>query len=73
MQETESRFVDEALVFWRRRATRPLSSNDIREITENISGFFQILMEWDSATDKSSTEVRKSIVSQRSRSKAKKA
>ena len=34
------------LEFWSRRSTRPLTEEDAREIAENMSGFFRVLLEW---------------------------
>ena len=35
------------LRLWQSRASRPLSEEDAREISENLLGFFRILAEWD--------------------------
>lgn len=37
--------------FWSRRAGRPLSSEDGREITKNLSGFFGLLSRWRDADE----------------------
>jgi hypothetical protein len=42
-------FLERARVFWERRAERPLSREDAREIMGNLTGFFQVLSEWDQA------------------------
>jgi len=34
------------LEIWSRRSTRPLTEEDAREIAENMTGFFRILLEW---------------------------
>jgi hypothetical protein len=34
---------------WQPRTTRPLTTEDAREIAENVVGFFQLLHEWDLA------------------------
>jgi hypothetical protein len=34
---------------WGRRAGRELSEAELREIAENLSGFFKLLREWDAA------------------------
>ncbi len=34
------------LELWSRRSTRPLTEEDAREIAENMSGFFRVLLEW---------------------------
>ncbi len=36
------------LRIWQSRASRPLSEEDAREISENLLGFFRVLAEWDS-------------------------
>lgn len=32
---------------WQSRSSRPLTSEDAREIISNASGFFRVLAEWD--------------------------
>jgi hypothetical protein len=34
------------LELWSRRSARPLTEEDGREIAENMSGFFRVLLEW---------------------------
>jgi hypothetical protein len=34
------------LEFWSRRSMRPLTEEDAREIVENMTGFFRVLLEW---------------------------
>jgi len=34
------------LELWGRRSSRPLTEEDAREITENMTGFFRVLLEW---------------------------
>jgi len=34
------------LEVWSRRSTRPLTEEDAREIAENMTGFFRVLLEW---------------------------
>lgn len=34
------------LEVWSRRSTRPLTEEDAREIAENMTGFFGVLLEW---------------------------
>jgi hypothetical protein len=50
MQKIETTFIDETLRTWQRRATRVLNREDGREIAQNVCGFFQTLLEWESAT-----------------------
>lgn len=42
-----SPLIDSAMKFWQPRSQRPLSREDAREIVENITGFFSILLEWE--------------------------
>jgi hypothetical protein len=37
---------------WRRRAARQQSLEDEREIGDNLTGFFLLLVEWDRGTSK---------------------
>ena len=37
----------DTITLWQSRASQPLSDDDAREIIENISGFFEILIGWD--------------------------
>jgi hypothetical protein len=34
------------LELWSRRGARPLTEEDAREIAENMTGFFRVLLEW---------------------------
>lgn len=40
------RCLRESAAFWSRRAGRPLSSEDDREIAANLTGFFRVLAAW---------------------------
>lgn len=42
-------FVEETRAFWQSRTDRTLTREDAREIIENMTGFFRILLEWDRA------------------------
>ena len=37
---------DGALALWQRRADRQLSTEDARQISEHVVGFFRVLLEW---------------------------
>lgn len=41
--------IDRTLETWQPRVDHPLSRDDARQITENVSGFFSILAEWAKA------------------------
>jgi hypothetical protein len=34
------------LEIWSRHSSRPLTEEDAREIAENMTGFFRVLLEW---------------------------
>lgn len=46
MTETEA-FIDKTLAVWQPRTLRVLTSEDARQITENVAGFFGLLLKWD--------------------------
>ncbi len=41
--------LEETIAFWQPIAGRELSREDARQIRENLTGFFRVLMEWDAA------------------------
>jgi len=49
MRKTKEQFVDRTIEVWQPRASKVLTREDGRQIAENVTGFFQILMEWDAA------------------------
>jgi hypothetical protein len=49
MRESGKQFIDDTLELWRSRTSRVLSREDAREIVENVTGFFKILAEWETA------------------------
>ncbi len=48
MEETKNSFTERTLEIWQPRTGRVLTHEDARQIVENITGFFEILLEWDS-------------------------
>ena len=40
-------FKEERGELWERRAGRPLTDEEVRQIAENLAGFFTLLMKWD--------------------------
>jgi len=54
---------------WQQRTSSPLSRETIREITKNITGFFEMLSKWDEtdrrALESSDTRGQTKAVSQR--------
>jgi hypothetical protein len=49
LNHASGEFLERARVFWERRAQRPLTREDAREIMGILTGFFQMLSEWDQA------------------------
>ena len=47
MEESKRQFLERTKQFWQARTGKPLSDEDAREMIENITGFFKILMRWD--------------------------
>ena len=47
VKRRSDKFLNETVAFWQPRMRRDLSQEDARQITENLSGFFQVLLEWD--------------------------
>jgi hypothetical protein len=47
MENPQADFVDQTLRVWQQRSSRQLAPEDARQITENVSGFFRLLNEWD--------------------------
>ena len=51
MQRADRRLPEKALDLWQQRTARELTQEDTREITENVAGFFRILLEWRATAD----------------------
>ena len=47
MNETERQLIARTKEAWQPRAARSLSDDDAREIAENVTGFFRLLLEWE--------------------------
>ncbi len=48
---SEASALDETIAFWEPIAGRKLNREDARQIRENLTGCFRVLMEWDTATN----------------------
>ena len=46
MRMTRQQLTEHTIAVWQPRIRRRLSKEDVREITENITGFFTLLAEW---------------------------
>ena len=49
VQQARPQLIDRTLEVFRRRASKALAREDARQIAENVTGFFEILMEWEAA------------------------
>jgi hypothetical protein len=49
MRKINQRFVEQTLEIWQPRTSKALNTEDVRQITENVAGFFQILLDWKAA------------------------
>lgn len=47
MATIDPAFLDKTIAFWQPRTARTLTREDARQMVENVTGFFQVLAEWD--------------------------
>lgn len=47
MEDSKRQLIEETKQFWQARYRKKLSDEDAREIIENMTRFFKILIEWD--------------------------
>ena len=52
MKKEQDQLLEAGAVLWQQRTSEQLTQEDIREIAENLTGFFQLLVEWDLAVGK---------------------
>ncbi|HEY1601631.1 MAG TPA: hypothetical protein VGG64_18670 [Pirellulales bacterium] len=45
--------IDAVREFWQRRTNRMISTDDAREIKQNLAGFFAVLRRWELAAQRS--------------------
>lgn len=55
MREMKRQFIDQTLEVWQPRTSRALTREDARQIAENVTGFFRILLEWEAAEGRAAT------------------
>lgn len=48
--------VEESARFWYSKSNVLLSSEEVREVHENLAGFFQVLHEWDMRSKEQQSE-----------------
>lgn len=47
MERSKSNFITRTTAVWQPPSARRISDEDAREIAENITGFFSLLLEWE--------------------------
>ena len=47
MKKTEDNLIDRTIEVWQPRNANRLSDEDARAILENVTGFFTLLLEWE--------------------------
>jgi len=52
MLDMKRQFIERTFEVWQRRTSKELNVEDARQIAENVAGFFQILLEWEAAEQK---------------------
>jgi hypothetical protein len=55
VKRQQSDIIEHTIAFWSERTRQPLSREDARQMLVNVTGFFQVLAEWErkaSAEDK---------------------
>jgi hypothetical protein len=46
---------DHVLAFWQPRSSRTLTDCDARQISDNMTGFFRVLLDWEKSERKEMT------------------
>jgi hypothetical protein len=49
MAQVNTDFVEQTVTFWQPRTSRKLTREDGVQIVENVTAFFRILLEWETA------------------------
>jgi len=49
MKKTEDNLIDRTIEVWQPRNANRLSDQDARAILENVTGFFTLLLEWETS------------------------
>jgi hypothetical protein len=47
----DANFKERTRQLWERRAGRPLTDEEVRQIAENLAGFFSLLIKWERGAD----------------------
>jgi len=49
MRQSQQQLIERTLEVWQPRTPRTLTTEDARQIAENVVGFFGVLLEWEAA------------------------
>ena len=55
MAQVKADFLDQTVAFWQLRTSQELTREEGRQIIENVTAFFQILLEWETAERRAAT------------------
>jgi hypothetical protein len=55
MAQAKADFLDQTVTFWQPRTSQQLTREDGRQIIENVTAFFRILLEWEAAEQRAAT------------------
>ncbi len=61
MRKGKESFTNRTLSVWQPRSSQKLTAEDARQITENFSGFLNILLEWEAAEQPQSQAARQAV------------
>jgi hypothetical protein len=60
MRETKEQFIDRTIEVWQPRTSKVLTREVARQIVENVTGLFSILMEWEVAEQHTDNKINRS-------------
>lgn len=52
MDSDRNKHLEKTRAFWQEQTPRQLTLEDARQIKENLTGFFKVLLEWEANADK---------------------
>ena len=55
MAQVKADFLDQTVAFWQPRTSQKLTQEDGRQIIENVTAFFCVLLEWEAAERRAAT------------------
>jgi len=61
MKATKPDLIDQTTHLWRHRTGGEISCEDVKEMINNVAGFFQVLLDWDLRSSNGNGPVKPSI------------